>query len=95
MILLIVIIVSGTASLHYRESPKLRFVDSQILGNSRLDMRIPPLRLQILPESNPPKSRILVRRLARPPLSAGQGETSDRLGENRALPAKRRFAYPI
>ena len=29
-----------------------------------MDMRIPPLKLKILPESNPLKSRILVRRLA-------------------------------
>ena len=29
-----------------------------------MDMRIPPLKIKILLESNPPKSRILVRRLA-------------------------------
>ena len=29
-----------------------------------MDMRIPPLEIQILPESNPPRSRISVRRLA-------------------------------
>ena len=31
-----------------------------------MDMRIPPLKVEIMLESNPPKSRILVRRLAVP-----------------------------
>ena len=35
-----------------------------ISGKFPMDMRIPPLTLKILPESNPLKSRILVRRLA-------------------------------
>ena len=33
-----------------------------------MDMRIPPLGIKTLLESSPPKSRILVRRLARAPL---------------------------
>ena len=37
-----------------------------------MDMRIPPLKLKILLESNPPKSRGSVRRSAVPP-SAGAG----------------------
>ena len=32
-----------------------------------MDLRIPPLNMKVLPESNPPKSRILVQRLAEPP----------------------------
>ena len=35
-----------------------------------MDMRIPPLKIKILPESNPLKSRILIRRLA---VGAGDG----------------------
>ena len=35
-----------------------------ISGESPMDMRIPPLNIKILPESNPLKSRIFVRRLA-------------------------------
>ena len=42
----------------------LRFVGSKFPGNSPMDMRIPPLKLKILLESNPLKSRILVRRFA-------------------------------
>ena len=52
-----------------------------------MDMGIPPLRMKILRESNPPKSRILERRLtvlcAGPPLVGGrdvdhsQGEVPD------------------
>ena len=42
----------------------LRFVDSKFAGEIPLDMRIPPLRMNIMLESNPPNSRILVRRLA-------------------------------
>ena len=44
----------------------LRFLDSKISGEFPVVMRIPPLRIKILLESNPPKSRILVRRLAVP-----------------------------
>ena len=36
-------------------------------GEFPLDMRAPPLNIKILLESNPPESRILVRRLAVPP----------------------------
>ena len=43
---------------------QLRFVDSNFRGKSPMDMRCPPLKLEILLESNPLKSRILVRRLA-------------------------------
>ena len=42
----------------------LRFVDPTFPGNSPMDMRLPPLKIKIPLESNPPKSRILVRRLA-------------------------------
>ena len=41
----------------------LRFVDSNLLADP-MDMRIPPLEIKILLESNPLKSRSLVRRLA-------------------------------
>ena len=46
----------------------LRFLDSltQISRELPTGMRIPPLRIQILSESNPPKARILVWRLAVP-----------------------------
>ena len=45
----------------------LRFVDPNCPGNS-MDMRTPPLKIKTLPESNPPKSRIvaLLWRLALP-----------------------------
>ena len=36
----------------------------KLSGKPPMDMRIPPLELKILIESSPPKSRILVRRLA-------------------------------
>ena len=39
-----------------------------------MDMRIPPLKIKIMLESNPLKSRILVRRLA----VSKQGQTSSR-----------------
>ena len=42
----------------------VRFVDSTFPGKSPADMSIPPLRIKIMLESNPLKSRILVRRLA-------------------------------
>ena len=42
----------------------LRFVDSHFLGNSLRTGETPPLKIKILLESNPPRSRILVRRLA-------------------------------
>ena len=42
----------------------LRFVDSNKSGKSFMDLRIPPLKIQIMLEPNPPKSRILVRTLA-------------------------------
>ena len=42
----------------------LRFRDSKSQGNSLWDMRIPPLNIKFLLESNPLKSRILVRRSA-------------------------------
>ena len=38
----------------------------KISGEIPMDMRIPPLKIQIMLESNPLKSRILVRRLAVP-----------------------------
>ena len=47
--------------------PLLRFVASKLSGEFLLDMGIPPLRIQILHESDPLKSRILVRRLAAEP----------------------------
>ena len=45
-----------------RLSP-LRFLDSKLPGDP-VDMRIPPLKMTILLEPNPLKSRIVVRRLA-------------------------------
>ena len=42
----------------------LRLLDSDSPGNFPMGMRIPPLTFKIKLESNPPKSRILVRRLA-------------------------------
>ena len=44
--------------------PLLRFVDSNFPGNLPMDTRIPRLKLKIMLEANPLKSRILVRRLA-------------------------------
>ena len=43
----------------------LRLADSKLPGNS--DMRTPPLKIKILLESNPQRSRTLVRSLALPP----------------------------
>ena len=42
----------------------LRFLDSNKNRRSLMDMRIPPLKTKIMPESGPLKSRILVWRLA-------------------------------
>ena len=42
----------------------LRSVDSNFPGNPPSDMRIPPLDMNIMLKSKPPKSRILARRLA-------------------------------
>ena len=42
----------------------LRFVDSNFPKTVPMDMRIPPLKIKFLLESDPLKSRILVRRLA-------------------------------
>ena len=39
-------------------------INSDFLGSSLLDMRIPPLEIKTLLESNPLESRISVRRLA-------------------------------
>ena len=44
----------------------LRFVDSRFPGYSQKSLRIPPLKSKIVLESNPLRSRILVRRLAAP-----------------------------
>ena len=44
----------------------LRFVDSSFSRKSPLDMTISPLTIKILLKASPPKSRILVRRLAVP-----------------------------
>ena len=41
-------------------------------GGLPMDMRFPPLRIRIMPESNPPKSRVLVRRLAIERLAASK-----------------------
>ena len=46
-----------------RLSP-LRFLDSNTSGKSPRDMRIPPLKVETLLESNPPKSRSFIRSLA-------------------------------
>ena len=48
------------------------------LGTDRMDMRIPPLNIGILLESNPLKSRSLVRRLA-VPLTKVDSETAKAL----------------
>ena len=45
-------------------SPLLRFVDSDFPGKFPMAMITPPLKVKILPESNPPKSKVLVGRLA-------------------------------
>ena len=42
----------------------LRLLDSKSSRELPMDMRIPPLIIEIMPESNPLKSRILARRLA-------------------------------
>ena len=42
----------------------LRLLDSNFTGNPLVDMRIPPLEIKILLESNPPRSGISVRRMA-------------------------------
>ena len=42
----------------------LRLLDSSFPGKFPIDMRIPPLSINILLESNPLKSRILIQRLA-------------------------------
>ena len=44
-----------------------------------MDIRIPPLRMKIMLESNPPKSRMFVRRLA-----ASRGESVGRRGHEGA-----------
>ena len=43
----------------------------KLSGKFPLDMRIPPLKIKIMLESNPPKSRILVRRLTAPRFHRG------------------------
>ena len=45
-----------------------------------MDMRIPPLNIEIMLESNPLKSRILVRRLAVGGRAVGDGSESKPLG---------------
>ena len=47
----------------------------KITGEFPRDMRIPPLRIKILLESNPPKSGILVRRFA---VSVERGRGSEK-----------------
>ena len=44
--------------------PLLTLIDSNFPGNPILDMRIPPLEIKIVLESNPVKSMMLVGRLA-------------------------------
>ena len=51
-----------TPSLPTRIAPILRFVDSKSPGNSLMDTRTQPLKIKILLESNPLKSRILILR---------------------------------
>ena len=53
----------GTPNLP-RNRSLVRFVDSKLPGGPLIDMIIPPLKVQILLESSPPKSRVLARRLA-------------------------------
>ena len=54
-----------TRNLPTKIIPILGFADSmETSGQFPMDMRIPPLTINIMIESNPPKSRILVRRLA-------------------------------
>ena len=45
-------------------SSLLKFVDSRYSGKSHMDLGIPPFKIKIMLESNPLKSRILVRKLA-------------------------------
>ena len=53
----------GTPSLPTKIIPaKIPWL--KISGKSPMDMRIPPLKIKIMLDSNPLKSRILVRRLA-------------------------------
>ena len=44
--------------------PVVRFCRLETSGKFRMDMRIPPLKIEMSLESNPLKSRILARRLA-------------------------------
>ena len=58
-----------------------------------MNMRIPPLNIKILLESNPPKSRILVRRLATctvktPAPEAGKAAFAIRQVEDNILPLR-------
>ena len=60
---------SGTRELAWKPNlptkiipAKIRFL--KLSGKFPMDMRIPPLDIEMLLESNPLKSRILVRRLA-------------------------------
>ena len=56
-------------TLPHASPPRTQIRRLHISGEFPTDMRTPPLEIKILPESNPPKSKILVRRLA--VLSAG------------------------
>ena len=47
---------------------KLRFVDSDIPGNSLWARKFHPLEFQFLLESDPLKSRVLVRQIGRSPI---------------------------
>ena len=51
-------------SLPYQDDPYLGFADFNTSGTFPMDVRTPPLKIKILLESNPPQSRILLRKLA-------------------------------
>ena len=65
------VLISETSAEGKRHTPYLptKIIPTKtfwlkVSGNFPKDLRIPPLKIKILLESNPLKSRILVRRLA-------------------------------
>ena len=65
LLLLLIIIIRAKPNLPTNKIPA-KICRLNISRNSPTDMRFPPLQVKILLQSNPPKSRILVRRLAVP-----------------------------
>ena len=58
----------GTPNLPTKIHPT-KIIPTYISGKFHMGVRIPPLKIKILPELNPPKSSIVVRRLALVPMS--------------------------